>query len=133
LKTHNCFRMHGQQNINNDIRHTERRQAPLRPRDSSLRAVKLRLPTFQRKVVTLAVCFWDRYIISKIITAFSLQMPQTSCTKTQLHVSRNRNHQPLFSENFKTIIKSTFLLRTSVIRRTQTASGRQNLRVNTGE
>lgn len=124
--------------LHNDIRYTEWRQTPLRPRDSSLWAVKLRLPTFQRKVVTLYVRiqrsgFWDRYIVSKIMTAFSLQMPQTSCTKTQLHVSRDRNHQPRLFENFKPLIKSTFLLRASIIGCTQTANEKQNLGDNTGE
>ena len=56
----------GHCDLHNYIRHTERRQAALRPKDSSLRTVKLRLPTFQRKVVTLYVRkqqsgFWDHY------------------------------------------------------------------------
>lgn len=65
------------------------------------------------------------------MTAFFLQMPQTPCTKKQLHVSRDRNRQTRLFENFKTLIKSTFILRASVIRCTQTASERHNLGDNT--
>jgi len=67
------------------------------------------------------------------MTAFSPLKPQTSYTKTQRHVSRDRNHQPRLFENLKTLITSTVLLRASIIRGTQTASERQNLGDNTGE
>ena len=65
------------------------------------------------------------------MTEFSLQMPRTSCTKTQHHISRDRRHQPRLCENFKTLIKSTFLLLASIITCTQTARERQSLWDNT--